>query len=223
LQEIAKYNGVNELPKEGLLSFFYAPIASENVRDHGARVFHFPNVTELEWRVSPDGADPISEYSASFAEERVYPCIESHFHYESLLPESAVLPFYEMLRDGRGGKEPVPFMPLSHFLSCVNDVYDNARPTHRLLGHPDSIQGDPYLDMEVATRENRWSDWSEGSLEAYRIRKNALRWRLLLQIDAQEADELLLNQDGGFFYFFIPADALAKHDWSQVHGVLQCH
>lgn len=47
--------------------------------------------------------------------------------------------------------------------------------------------------------------------------------QLLLQIDAQEANELLLNQDGGFFFFFIPADALAKHDWTRAWGVLQCH
>jgi Domain of unknown function (DUF1963) len=223
LQEVAKFKNMGDFPKEGLLSFFYAPTPPEEIRDHGARVFHFPMVTELEWRLSPEGAEPISAYSASFAEERVYPCIESHFHYESLLPESTVLPFCEILRDGRAGKEPVPFAPLGNFLSCVNDVYDHERPTHRLLGHPDSIQGDPYLDMEIATREQRWNDWKEGSVEAYRIRKNSLRWRLLLQIDAKEGDELLLNQDGGFFYFFIPADALAKHDWSQVHGVLQCH
>lgn len=223
LGEIAKFNGVHELPTEGMLSFFYAPLTPAGVRDYAARVFHFPNVKELERRPSPSNADSISEYSVTFAKERVYPSIESHFHYESLLPESAVLPFYETLRDGRAGDEPVPSTPLGYFLSSVNDVYEQERPTHRLLGHPDSIQGDPYLDMEVATREHGWDDWSEGSLEAYRIRTNALRWRLLLQIDAQEADELLLNQDGGFFYFFIPAEALAKHDWSQVHGMLQCH
>jgi uncharacterized protein YwqG len=59
--------------------------------------------------------------------------------------------------------------------------------------------------------------------EALALREQALRWRLLLQIDAYQDDELLLNQDGGFFYFWIPGDALAVHDWSRVQGSLQCH
>ncbi|MCY1006916.1 DUF1963 domain-containing protein [Nannocystis pusilla] len=123
---------------------------------------------------------------------------------------------------GRGG-ELVPFNPLEYFIAESGELDDHERPYHRLLGHPASIQGDPYLDVEIDTRPQGWDGWDDGSPEALAIRRRALRWRLLLQIDATERDELLLNQDGGFFYFWIPADALAVHDWSQARGALQCH
>lgn len=223
LEEVATWNHLTEFPPSGLLSFFYAPIPPGDSYSHPVRVIHFANTDNLARRASPEGVERISEYDADFAEERLFPSLESHFFYESVLPEEPVRAFYETLRDGNAGVEPVPLEGLSHFLSSYNDVHDVERPTHRLLGHPDSIQGDPYLDMEIDTRKHRWDDWKEGTAEAYQIRKQSLRWRLLLQIDAQEEGELLLNQDGGFFYFFIPADALAKHDWSQVRGILQCH
>lgn len=223
LEEVAGSKHLSELPLGGLLSFFYAPIPPGDSYSHPVRVVHFANTDKLARRASPEGVERISEYDADFAEEKLFPSIESHFFYESVLPEEPVRAFNETLRDGKAGPEPVPFEGLTNFLSSYNDIHDDERPTHRLLGHPDSIQGDPYLDMEIDTREQRWDDWKEGTPEAYQIRKNALRWRLLLQIDAQQDGELLLNQDGGFFYFFIPADALAKHDWSQVRGILQCH
>lgn len=223
LTELSHFDAADELPKQGLLSFFYTPLPNDSARGYPVRVMHFPDVSNLEKRPSPQGAEPISDYAVEFVEEQLFPAIESHYFYESLLPEAQVMAFYESLRDGKAGPEPVSFNGLSNFLASRNELHDYERPTHRLLGHPDSIQGDPYLDVEVSTRENGWDDWKEGTPEAFRIRKNALRRRLLLQIDAQEADELLLNQDGGFFYFFIPAESLAKHDWTQVCGVLQCH
>lgn len=223
LAEVVEFGTLSELPREGLLSFFYGLTSSEGAVSHPVRVFHFDNLEEVARRQTPEGVERISEYRVSFAKEYLFPAMESYFFYESLLPEEGVRSYHASLRDGNPGKEPVSTMALSNFLMQMNDVHDSDRPTHRLLGHPDSIQGDPYLDVEVNTSAQGWKDWRDGTPEAYRIQRNSLRWRLLLQIDAQEEDELLLNQDGGFFYFFIPADALAKHDWTRVRGELQCH
>ena len=79
------------------------------------------------------------------------------------------------------------------------------------------------LAAPVTFMDGRHDDWRDGTPEAHAIRTRALQWRLLLQIDAYQDGELLLNQDGGFFYFWIPADALATHDWTRVRGSLQCH
>lgn len=223
LEEVALFETMNELPRKGLLSFFYAPLPPGDTPSNPVRVFHFLDIQNLERRHIPKDGERLTEYGIEFAAEHLFPSVESYFCYHSLLPEERVDEFYKSLAAGNAGPDPVPFNSLSYAITCMNDVYDHEGPTHRLLGHPDSIQGDPYLDIEMDQRPGRWDDWAEGTPEAYKIRKNALRWRLLLQIDAYQDDELLLNQDGGYFYFFIPAEALAKHDWTQVRGMLQCH
>lgn len=222
LAELAGCAAARELPGHGLLSFFYAPIPPDGVRGHPVRVLHFTDLDALARRPVPPGVERLSAHDIDLADERQYPCIDSYFFYESLLPEARVLEVHRRRQQGEGG-ELVPFNPLAYFIAEAGELDDPERPYHRLLGHPASIQGDPYLDVEIDTRPQGWDGWDDGSPEALAIRRRALRWRLLLQIDATERDELLLNQDGGFFYFWIPADALAVHDWSQARGALQCH
>ncbi|MFZ6183501.1 DUF1963 domain-containing protein [Nannocystis pusilla] len=222
LAELAGRPAARELPAHGLLSFFYAPIPPDGVRGHPVRVLHFTDLDALARRPVPPGVERLSAYDIDVADERLYPCVDSYFFYESLLPEARVLAVHRQRQRGEGG-ELVPFNPLAYFIAESGELDDHERPYHRLLGHPASIQGDPYLDVEIDTRPQGWDGWDDGSPEALAIRRRALRWRLLLQIDATERDELLLNQDGGFFYFWIPADALAVHDWSQARGALQCH
>lgn len=77
--------------------------------------------------------------------------------------------------------------------------------------------------METSTRANGWTGWGEGTPLAYATRIDSLRWRLLLQIDAVQDGELLLNQDGGFFYIWITGADLATHNWRGAIGTLQCH
>ena len=125
--------------------------------------------------------------------------------------------FYASLASGRVRSPLIDDAALGRLVTQRTSS-DFERPIHRLLGHPSSIQGDPYLDVEMSRRG--WEGWREGSDEALRLRRQALGWRLLLQVDA---DGSLLNQDGGFFYFWIPEDALAAHDWTRVRGCLQCH
>nr|WP_276604885.1 DUF1963 domain-containing protein [Nannocystis sp. RBIL2] len=222
LAELAGRAAARELPAHGLLSFFYAPIPPDGVRGHPVRVLHFTDLDALACRPVPPGVERLSAYDIDVADERLYPCVDSYFFYESLLPEARVLEVHRQRQQGKGG-ELIPFNPLECFIADSGELDDYERPYHRLLGHPASIQGDPYLDVEIDTRPQGWDGWDDGSPEALAIRRRSLRWRLLLQIDAQQDGELLLNQDGGFFYFWIPADALAVHDWSQARGALQCH
>ncbi|PCC75836.1 Uncharacterized protein YwqG [Nannocystis exedens] len=222
LAELAGRAAARELPAHGLLSFFYAPIPPDGARAHPVRVLHFTDLDALVRRPVPADVEPLAAYDIDAADELQYPCVDSYFFYESLLPEERILAVHRRRQQGKGG-ELIPFDRLEGFIAESDELRDYERPFHRLLGHPASIQGDPYLDVEIDTRPQGWDGWVDGTPEALELRRRALRWRLLLQIDAQEDDGLLLNQDGGFFYFWIPADALAVHDWSQARGALQCH
>jgi hypothetical protein len=204
LAEFADHEAASELPREGLLSFFYAPIPPDGYAlEHPVAVLHLRDREVLERRPAPEPRDRLRLHAVSFEAEQLLPALESAYHYEALRPGA-----------------PIDYSALASLVFAQSDC-DFERPTHRLLGHPASIQGDPYLDVEMSRRG--WDGWGEGSDEAHALREQALRWRLLLQVDAYQDDELLLNQDGGFFYFWIPRDALERCDWSRVQGCLQCH
>ncbi|MDC0673945.1 YwqG family protein [Nannocystis radixulma] len=222
LAELVGRPAAGELPAHGLLSFFYAPIPPDGVRGHPVRVLHFTDLDELARRPVPAGVEKLRAHAIDLEDEVHFPSLASDFFYESLLPFERVLACHRGRRQGTG-EELVPSGPLAYFIAGAERINEPERPFHRLLGHPAAIQGDPYLDIEIAARPQGWDGWEDGTEEALKIHLQALRWRLLLQIDAVEQDGLLLNQDGGFFYFWIPADALARHDWTQARGELQCH
>ncbi|MDC0719289.1 DUF1963 domain-containing protein [Nannocystis bainbridge] len=222
LAGLARRDAASELPASGLLSFFYAPSPPDGVRGHPVRVLHLTDLDTLVHRPAPAAVERLAAYDIDTADELQYPGVDSHFFYEALLPEARILEGHRQRQQGEGG-ELVPFNPLACFIAESEQLDAFERPTHRLLGHPSAIQGDPYLDVEIDTRPQGWDGWEDGSHEALQVRRRSLRWRLLLQIDAQEHGGPLLNQDGGFFYFWLPADALAAHDWSQARGSLQCH
>lgn len=224
LAALAGFEAASELPREGLLSFFYAPLppdayAREHGMAHPVAVMHFPPATPLERRPSPAGVEPLRRYALEFEHERMLPMPESPYHYEHLRPREQVEAFYASLAQGHAQHPPLDYFALANLIVMRSEC-DFERPTHRLLGHPSSIQGDPYLDVE--TREDV-GIYTQGEAAVMAARERALDWRLLLQVDAYQDDELLLNQDGGYFYFFLPADALAHHDWTRARGILQCH
>lgn len=221
LAELADYQAAAELPREGLLSFFYAPIPPEGFGlEHPVAVLHLLDLDALQRRPSPEPRDRLRPHAIDFDEEALLPALESTYHYEALRPAAEVRAFYESLERGHAEQPPIDYSALANLVAMHSEC-DFERPIHRLLGHPASIQGDPYLDIEMSRRA--WDGWREGSDEAFASRERALGWRLLLQVDASQDDQLLLNQDGGFFYFWLPADALAMHDWSRARGCLQCH
>lgn len=221
LAKISRYPAARELPAHGLLSFFYDPQGEDDM-SHAVRVLHLSETTALAPREPPPGGERLAYHGVRFRRERQLPGIASEYFFHALLPPEQVQPWYERLAAGNGADPPIDEYALGRLVSGMSER-DSERPMHQLLGHPDSIQGDPYLDVEVTTNPGGWEGWRDGTPESLRLRDRALRWRLLLQIDATQDDELLLNQDGGYFYFWIPDDALAAHDWSRARGALQCH
>jgi hypothetical protein len=221
LGRISAFDTAAELPREGLLSFFYAPFPPEGqVLEHPVAVLHLRELGELERRAAPDPRARLRPHAVTFEPEALLPGLESSFCFEVLRPAAEVRAFYESLARSHAERPPIDLAALAD-LVCARSLCDFERPMHRLLGHPASIQGDPYLDVEMSRRG--WDAWREGTSEAMALRERALGWRLLLQVDAYQDGELLLEQDGGFFYFWIPGEALAEGDFGRVRGCLQCH
>jgi hypothetical protein len=221
LRELSSFHAAAELPRDGLLSFFYAPFPPEGqVLEHPVAVLHLREPSALSRRLAPDPRARLRPHAITFEPEALLPALESSFCFEVLRPAAEVKAFYESLARGHAERPPIDHAALAELVS-ERSLCDFERPVHRLLGHPASIQGDPYLDVEMSRRG--WDGWREGTDEALALRERALGWRLLLQVDAYQDDELLLEQDGGFFYFWIPADALAAHDFGRAQGCLQCH
>lgn len=221
LAKISRYPAARELPRRGLLSFFYDPHGEDDM-SHAVRVLHLGETAGLAPRKPPPGVERLAFHVVRFKRERELPGVASEYFFHALLPAEQVQPWYERLAAGDGANPPIDEDALGRLVHEMSER-DDERPMHQLLGHPDSIQGDPYLDVEMTTNPGGWDGWRDGTPESRRLRDRALRWRLLLQVDATQDDELLLNQDGGYFYFWIPDDALAAHDWSRARGALQCH
>lgn len=99
----------------------------------------------------------------------------------------------------------------------------NVETSHRLLGHPQNVQGDMQLDAELimsgAYPKNipyfNFPDKDE-------IAARAHDWVLLLELDTDDSADLMWG-DAGMLYYWIRKQDLARCDFSKVWMTLQCH
>ena len=93
---------------------------------------------------------------------------------------------------------------------------------HRLLGHPDPLQGDMQLECQLVSNGlycGNPSGYSDP--RAKTLRRGAVEWRLLLQVDSDD-DAGMMWGDGGRLFFWITNTALRNRRWDQCWLVLQC-
>ena len=97
------------------------------------------------------------------------------------------------------------------------------RPTaHRLLGHPDMIQGEMQLECQLASNglyvgnPQGYEDPRVAELET-----GADDWMLLLQVDSDDAAQMMWG-DVGRLYYWIRKQDLAARRFEQAWMVLQC-
>ncbi|HEY6629628.1 MAG TPA: YwqG family protein, partial [Acidimicrobiia bacterium] len=193
------------LPREGLLSFFY---------DSEQGVWGFDPAERGAWRVLCTGAEATVTRRATpdevpddarYGAVRLVPTVEvSHTGFESDEFEALGMSDDEQLA----------------YVEATEDVDSLA---HRMLGYPDTIQGDMRFECQLVSHGLYAGDTSayEGP-RASELKSGSAEWQLLLQVDS-DPDAQMMWGDGGRLYFWMSEDAIRGRDWESAWMILQCY
>jgi uncharacterized protein YwqG len=193
------------LPRDGLLSFFYDAVTQDawgfDPADHGsAAVIYTPESAMTERRDPPAGLSAEGVFQAIGLRTRA---------------ELTFAPWesYDVERLG---------MTRAEGFANAELFDDQDDVIHRLLGHPDVVQGDMQVECQLVTNGLYCGD-STGyqDARAERLRDGAAEWRLLLQVDSQDEAEMMWGDVGRLFYWIKHSDLLAR-DWGLSWLILQC-
>jgi len=203
LAHTAPHDAEGALPHEGLLQFFYdaeeQPWGFDPQDRGGWRVLcHGSAAGQLTRCAAPGPADS----------EPFTPCALA------VEPVLTLPPFGNELDDlGLTGGEADLYL----------DLLPDMTPGTCLLGHPAQVQGDMRLECQLASSRIYVGD-PEGyrSAEAEARRPGAADWRLLFQLDSEDAADMMWG-DCGMLYFWIRKQDLAARALDKTWLVLQCY
>ncbi|HZG84099.1 YwqG family protein [Paenibacillus sp.] len=109
----------------------------------------------------------------------------------------------------------------SVFLEQFRERWQPDEYIHRLLGHPDQIQGDMQIHCETLAKGLSWEDLRKADVRRQVI-ESAVKWRLLLQIDSEEDKIGNMFGDVGRLYFWIHENDLKSERFDRVICEMQC-
>lgn len=211
LDEIAKYDTENLLPKTGLLSFFYetdSMCGGYDPKHKGcARVYYFENKENLSPMDFPDDLD----------EEFRFPSVGIKTKREDSYQD---YPDFLLQRD--------------KLLECWDD-YDRAAKglkintpanSSKLLGWADIIQNNMTIECELISRGYYLGgDWSKVTpRDMQEAEQSSLKdWLLLFQLDTVTKDGFeLMFGDCGRIYYYIRKEELQARNFDNVWLIMQC-
>lgn len=211
LSDIAAYDAEKALPHFGMLYFFYnAEEQPEgyNPADHGAWkvIYYNGDLSLLERTAAPLTLLEDSRFKACglrFTTEVTVPNYESLYIEELRLAEEEQNLLWNLLLQSE-------------------EFQQEDEISHRLLGHPNQIQGEMQLDCQLASYGLYCSD-STGYEDprAAELKSGAMDWQLLLQVDSEEAAGMMWG-DVGRIYYWIRKQDLKACKFDHVWLVLQC-
>lgn len=202
----------------GLWSFFYdvdpvkQPWGFDPADRGGARVLHVPPGAQTDRRPLRAELDPDS----------LYPPSALDFELELTAPDGDSPWASELGIDEVGELRDAYY----DFWEALFDAQDHAfgdAPRHRLLGHPDQVQGEMQTECQLVTNGLYCGDGSGYSdPRAAALRRGVLDWRLLLQLDSEFVPDEVTWGDGGRVYFWLRENDLAAGRADAAWGILQC-
>lgn len=194
------------LPRDGLLSFFYdaenQPWDSEAGDRTAWKVVLTADTRSLRRHAAPDGV-------VAFLPVTLMP------RYELTVPFGRTMEARGFGLDD-GARER--YFDLQDVFADDFQPEDRGTARHRMLGHPDAIQGDMRRRIEGVLRGGIDID----AAETPELDEAAKRWVLLLQVDSDNHADTMWG-DTGRLFFWIPEEALAAGDFSAVFVQLQCY
>jgi uncharacterized protein YwqG len=211
LSELAAFPAAEALPTTGLLYFFcetYEQRWGFDPDDRGVgRVLYIPDESQPLERVE----HPAGKFNGRWVLPR--PACSVEFSDEWSLPDfeiaAALLGFSSDEIDA--------------YVEAKDTLYerDEAIATHRLLGHPDQLEGDMRFEVQMASHGLYWGD--ERDVDDQRVpalSAGVEDWRLLLQVDTDENLDVKWR-DNGMIYFWIEKVKLLAHDFDDGWVILQ--
>jgi uncharacterized protein YwqG len=211
LEDVAPYDVEGRLPQTGMLYFFFDGMLTGYDRGEGKdrrAVLYYDGAPDVLERREV----PTHDYGYFF---HVYnPCALS---YETVwtLPSGEEISedyFFPAVVPILGRKDRTPYQEMRRPLLDYS---------HRLLGHPDEVQGGEMrlALVEKLDTEGRFAYQDYDYQNKDELIAEMRRWRLLAQFTSDlEAD--MSWGSGGLIYFWIREEDLAAHRFDQVHGEL---
>jgi WD40 repeat protein/uncharacterized protein YwqG len=208
LQDVAPYDLNGQLPRSGILYFFYEAEAQRpgnpEDRPYWQVIYYDGGLAGLRPARTP----------ADLPDSSRFQTCKVTFSDEITLPP--------------WGSEGIERLKLS---SKEDDSYirrpqagENGEPIHRLLGYPEQVQvHDMPLECQCASHGLRIGDLSgKSDPQRLALEKGASDWRLLFQIDSDKGNLGSSWGDAGRVYFWIREQDLKKRDFSKVWLIMQC-
>ena len=218
LSEVASYDVEHVLPSSGMLYFFYDCVEQPPaaLMGSGVKIIYYPGV-EVRRTDAPPNLPPYSQFKScrvklkselTFPPLYYSPYVECP-HYDRIhYPDAVQL----TKREGRG------YQVVERIV--LKGSTSRRVTMHRLLGHPQPIQGDIEGECEREVSGIRsLQDLNEKWPEA---RKNVRRWRLLLQLDTDNYHSNMVCGDAGKLYFCLPEAALVAQRFEEAVVIEQC-
>lgn len=210
LMDTAPYDVEKTLPASGMLYFFaeaYEQRWGYDPEDRGVgRVLYLPDTATLERREHPAGRIngrwvlPRPTCSVSFARE-------------------LSLPPADLIADELDWPDDVTDAYID--LSDTRYERDPATATHRLLGHPDQLQNDMRVEVQMASNGLYWGD--DRHVDDPRVPElegGIDEWRLLFQLDSDELLDIEWG-DTGMIYYWIRQRDLQVANFADIWLIMQ--
>lgn len=201
----------DKLPNQGLLSFFYSAEQETwgfDPNDQGSwKILHFEDDV-LSRRSFPTDLSNDGKYnncSVEFIKSFNLPAFES--------------PYFDIDYDSNNRKELDQIFDL---LDSLDDLLNLGSCIHRLLGHPDQIQGDMMLEAQLASNGIYCGDLSSlNNPRRKELEPGAIDWELILQIDSDDNAGMMWG-DVGRIYFLMTDEDIRNKDFDKAWMIFQC-
>jgi uncharacterized protein YwqG len=204
LTELQSTTAAAWLPQSGALLFFYDDVSQPwgfDPTDRGGwTVLHVPDIPPTSTLEVPESPGLLPYSPVTFRRIQVLPSGDRP-EVQALDLSDSELDTYSEIADERFG----------------------GMPKHQLLGLPSPIQGDS-MELECQLASNGIDCGSPEVFEtesAEELEAGARNWRLLFQMDSDDALGVMWG-DVGMLYFWVEEAAARNGDFSNVWLVLQC-
>jgi uncharacterized protein YwqG len=216
LAEVHALDVTGLLPVSGMLYFFYdadhVPVGYDPAWRGGWQVLYYDG-GRLHLQRVPIPTPLLEKEPTWMPKGQHYTACTLMFSLERTLPQedSTYVDALKLSRQERDAYRKV--------LSALEQR--TPGPMHRLLGHPDALQGDMQVESQLVSHGLYLGNgWPEDRVQAEQLLSGAQDWQLLLQLDTDPEAEMLWGIEGRCYYW-IETEALLKRHFEDVWFIMQ--